>query len=139
MHAYILEHDNESERLEKQNSLKNYCVSEELKNIEITSQMSVLDAGCGTGAITRHILNHSTPHKMTAIDFSETRLAQAKKLTALECNTSDIIFKRVDMLNEKLEEDQFDLIISRFVMHHLTNPQVAVTMLAKALKPNGRL
>lgn len=139
MHAYILENDNEVSRLEKQNSLKNYCVSEELKDINISSDMHILDAGCGTGVITRHVLKNFNPKEVTAVDFSQTRLAQAKKFISTSSTTSTVNFKQLDMMSEKLEEEQFDLIISRFVMHHLTVPQKAISMLSRALKHGGRL
>ncbi|MBH47233.1 MAG: hypothetical protein CME71_03580 [Halobacteriovorax sp.] len=139
MHAYILEHENEVNRLEKQNLMKNYDVNEELAGIEITDNMDILDAGCGTGVLTRYVLKKTNPKSMTAIDYSETRLAQAKKICHSEFKNAQPIFKHFDLMSHTLDENSYDLILSRFVMHHLPNPQVAIDTLARSLKANGKL
>tara|TARA_R110000868_G_scaffold117600_15_gene312542 strand:+ start:49788 stop:50573 length:786 start_codon:yes stop_codon:yes gene_type:complete len=139
MHAYILEHENEVARLEKQNLMKNYNVCDELTDIVVTEQMDVLDAGCGTGVVTRHVLKNFNPKSMSAIDYSETRLAQAKRLCSSECKKGKAEFKHFDLMNDSLSPNAYDLILSRFVMHHLPKPQIAIDTLSKSLKAKGKL
>src|SRR5690349_664404 len=76
--AYVLESEDEFKRLEKQSNNKNYLLSDELKNIQFKNNDFILDAGCGSGLLSRHLLTLNSELKIDACDFSEIRIQQAK-------------------------------------------------------------
>lgn len=139
MHAYILEDENEVTRLEKQNIHRLYSIEEELRLVEIKNNIDLLDAGCGTGAVTRYVLEHCKPKTMTAMDFSEIRLREMNKILRKNHPNSVIEFKHFDLMNENFEGSEYDHVISRFVMHHLVDPQKAIFKLTASLRNDGKL
>lgn len=138
MAAYVLENDYEGERLEKQNARKLYSVDMELEGIILRETDSVLDAGCGTGAVSRSILQNHRFKKLTGIDFSLARLELAKSYIDFEHNTQ-VIFQKEDLCNLENFNHQFDVILSRFVMHHLENPKKVIFDLASKLKQGAQM
>lgn len=137
MSAYILEQESEAKRLEKQNAQAIYSIKEELAEIITTEHDEVLDAGCGTGGVTRHLVQHHRFKSLDAIDFSSERLDfAARNLTSGKNNVN---FIQADLNNLEDLNSRYDLIISRFVMHHLENPSSVIANLADCLKPRGEL
>lgn len=139
MGAYILEQESEGTRLEKQNARNIYSVAEELKELEFDTFNTVLDAGCGTGAITRYILEKHNVKKITAIDFSEERLKQNEEFSRKVKNSTELEFLKKDLTSDLGLAHKYDLILSRFVLHHLSNPYKVVENLAQNLEANGEL
>jgi malonyl-CoA O-methyltransferase len=95
--------------------------------------LEVLDLGCGTG---RHTLwlAESGAH-VTAIDFSENMLAEARRKRGVE----RVRFRRHD-LHEPLPfaAGQFDLAVSGLVLEHLRELAPFFTEMRRVLKPRGR-
>ncbi len=95
----------------------------------------ILIAGCGTG---QHPIEVSCTFKncqILAIDLSLNSLAYAKRKTE-EFNIENIDYKQADILNlDKL--NQFDIIDSVGVLHHMEDPIRGFECLIDKLKPNG--
>lgn len=130
---YILEHESEADRLEKQAEQKHYSITDELKNIDLSNVKTFLDAGCGTGLLSRHIQEQNPLIKTFGIDQSELRIQQAKKLSPgtnfVNGNLEDLPFV----------DPSFDLVISRYVYEYLKDPIAVTKSLANALSPDGTL
>lgn len=137
MGAYILEQESEVKRLEKQNAQAIYSIKDELAEITTTEHDEILDAGCGTGGVTRHLVQYHSFKSLDAIDFSQERLRFASK--SFSKGGKNINFIQADLNNLDNLEGAYNLIISRFVMHHLEDPSSVVTNLANHLKPTGEL
>ncbi|PIP90815.1 MAG: hypothetical protein COW01_12415 [Bdellovibrionales bacterium CG12_big_fil_rev_8_21_14_0_65_38_15] len=135
---YVLESVVEAERLETQNKNELYSVEEELKGIEFSNGEKIIDIGCGTGAVSAEILKKNLQVDLTAIDISEIRIQQAKNL--LPTYYKDMIkFQCLDLMDDTLPENSFDVVISRFVLHHLEEPLQMLISMKRVLKPGGRL
>jgi SAM-dependent methyltransferase len=47
--------------------------------------------------------------------------------------------RRINILEDQVEEDVYDLVTARAILHHLASPEKAVQRMAAALKPGGAL
>lgn len=71
--------------------------------------ISVLDIGCGTGAVTQFVYKIADPKYILGIDISENMISNAKRLNA----------KKIDFIKEdifELGDGEFDLITSRGIL-----------------------
>ena len=95
----------------------------------------VLDVGCGPGFFS--ILLAKLGYEVTAIDYTENMLAEARK------NAADfgvnVTFLRMDAQNLDFEDERFDLVISRNVLWNLEAPEQAYREWMRVLKRDGTL
>lgn len=99
----------------------------------------VLDYGCGVGRWTREFARRGA--QVTAVDFSETMLSQARSRTEAAGLSTFCRFIRSDVTALALDR-QFDLIVGVTVLQHVLNEEMlaeAVVRLASHLRPSGRL
>lgn len=123
-HAYIEDvYGGESERLLK-------CIPEYLKD-----GMRVADLGCGTGKVTEHILKSGKNVEITAVDASSQMLEIANSKFGGYDNVSFIH----SGLEEFEDEEGFDIIFLLQVIHHISEPERAISHIVDLLKPNGKL
>jgi ubiquinone/menaquinone biosynthesis C-methylase UbiE len=139
MMKYSMEATIEAARLEEQVFQINYSIAKELKNIQFTEDEVVLDAGCGTGVLSRQLVDGFGVKKIDAIDCSDLRLKQGQDLLN-ERTRSSITFHRQDLT--KIDPQfygKYDTVICRFVIEHMNAPDQAMRELQKCLKSGGRL
>jgi SAM-dependent methyltransferase len=93
-----------------------------------------LDGGCGAGRNSYWAMSYGA-RSCVAIDLDDRSLAAARRNLAKfpgaevkKCSIYDIPFQQ-----------RFDIAFSIGVIHHLSEPQVAVRKLAEAVKPGGRV
>ena len=132
----MLEHEREAKRLEEQNVQPSYSLVEELKGLELKDHMHILDAGCGSGFLSRFLLDSNPTLKISACDFSDVRLQQAKNLNQ-EKGYSQVNFFHSELTNINLPDESVDVIVSRFVFEYLQNPLQVLNEFRRVLKPGG--
>ena len=93
----------------------------------------VLDVGCGPGFFS--VLLARLGYEVTAVDYTENMLAEARK-NATHYGV-DIDFRRMDAQKLDFEDGIFDLVISRNVLWNLEQPEQAYREWIRVLKPNG--
>lgn len=95
----------------------------------------VLDAGCGAG----HTAINAAPHsaQVIAFDLSAQMLEQVERLVG-ERGLSNVQTRQGDVENLPFEDATFDIVTSRYSAHHWPNPAVALSEIARVLKPGGR-
>jgi len=134
---YVLDNFEEFKRLEKQALQKNYSLNDELKYLDLSGNKSVLDAGCGSGVLSRHLAEQNSKLNITACDFSEIRIFQA---TQYEKGTnSKIKYVQSNLDGLPFEDNTFDVVVSRFVYEYLQHPVQITQELKRVLKPGGCL
>jgi SAM-dependent methyltransferase/tetratricopeptide (TPR) repeat protein len=101
-----------------------------------TGKLSILIAGCGTG---RHAIESALRYKnceVLAIDLSTSSLSYAKR-KADEYQITNITFMQADILDLHLLDQQFDIVESVGVIHHMSNPLDGFRMLVNCAKKGG--
>ncbi|GGE72503.1 class I SAM-dependent methyltransferase [Priestia taiwanensis] len=95
----------------------------------------VLDIGCGGGIYTKKLLEMGAG-SVTAVDSSSVMLQTTKAMCREYENVHYIVG---DATKIPLEDEQFDIILSRAVIHHLPNIQAYFKEAYRLLKPSGLL
>ena len=98
----------------------------------------ILDIACGTGEISRVVLDLGA--RVTAIDFSEAMLekAQLKHAAAARENRWSGLLADAENL-QWFDNDNFDHVVMRHLAWTLTDPMRAYAEWFRVLKPGGRL
>jgi len=96
----------------------------------------VLVAGCGTGKHLFEVRGRYAGARITGIDLSRASLGfAARKLR--DAGVNDVSLRRVDLLTLRSEEDQYDVVESVGVLHHLEEPLAGWRVLTQCLRPGG--
>jgi demethylmenaquinone methyltransferase / 2-methoxy-6-polyprenyl-1,4-benzoquinol methylase len=99
----------------------------------LTSGMKVIDVACGTGAVTRAILEIVHPEgSVLGVDPSEGMLGEAKKNIV-----ADFKIGRAEEL--PAEDNQFDFLSMGYALRHVEDLVVAFKEYRRVLKPGGKL
>lgn len=98
--------------------------------------MSVLDVGCGSGAITRSIADKTGPTgRVLGIDPGPALIEQAKQHTH---TTPGLAFQQADIYSFDTNE-RFDLVTCARTLQWLAQPKVALANMKRFVKPGGHL
>lgn len=97
----------------------------------LRSKDKVLDAGCGTGAMSRQILELKPDVDLTLVDASPGMLAEAGDLGSRQLVG--------DIADLPFEDGAFDVITCAWVIETVPDPKAAVTELLRVMKPGGFL
>ena len=100
---------------------------------------SVLEIGCGTGAVTLPLAQAVGEHgRVVAVDIAEPMLAVARQRLA-ESGMRNVALLLGDAQVMPLERSAFDVVTSRMGVMFFADPVAAFRNMAGALKPGGRL
>ncbi|MFJ2863443.1 methyltransferase domain-containing protein [Kitasatospora sp. NPDC087314] len=99
----------------------------------------VLEAGCGVGAQTVHLLTASPGVLLTAADVSADSLAQARDRVAAQAPAAQVAWHHGDLHRLPFPEGSFDHVFVCFVLEHLADPVAALTALRRVLRPGGTI
>ncbi len=103
--------------------------------LPILERPNVLEIGCGTGALTRHLLDIYKDGKFYITDVSPRMLAFARKRFRA---APDMRWGLMDGENP-ISDQRYDLIVSNMVVQWFENPDEAFGKLLRLLKPGGVL
>ena len=136
--SYVLEHPAEFERLERQSTLPAYDYQRELEDIKVEDGATILDAGCGSGIVSRYLASRFPWATVLGCDYSAPLLREAN---ARSQGIGNIAFEEANLLQLSLGGGRFDLIVSRFVFHHQSaeRQEKILSELVRVLKPGGRI
>lgn len=136
--TYSLETEREFERLEYQSSLPQFDYRVELRELAVPPGARVLDAGCGSGIVARHLASRDPSARVVGCDLSEQRVARASEAGQALAN---LAFAVEDLRRLRFADDSFDVIVCRYVVEHL-DPVAraqAIAELVRCLAPGGQL
>jgi SAM-dependent methyltransferase len=109
-----------------------------LDRVGVCSGMLCLDVGCGGGQVTRELARRVGPAgKALGLDIDETKLSLARREAALE-KLHNVEFHKTDIRDAAGSQD-YDLLYSRFLLTHLSNPGAVVARMATYLRTGGVL
>ncbi|MFB7616042.1 methyltransferase domain-containing protein [Kitasatospora sp. NPDC056181] len=97
----------------------------------------VLEAGCGVGAQTLHLLAGSPGVRLTAADISADSLAEARARVAAHAPGAEVTWHHGDLHELPFADGAFDHVFLCFVLEHLADPVAALAALRRVLRPGG--
>lgn len=99
---------------------------------------SVLDLGCGAGALTREAARRARRGRALGVDLSGPMLERARSRAA-EQGLTNVAFESADVQVYPFTPGSFDAAISRFGVMFYADPVAAFGNVGRALRPGGRL
>lgn len=102
------------------------------KKVQLASKKKILDAGCGTGAIT-HDIASLTEGEIIGCDITSELLTYARK-SVLHRN---VTFVRANIRNLPFKDETFDLVVFTNVLTHTRNQQEALNEMARVTCKEG--
>jgi MPBQ/MSBQ methyltransferase len=93
----------------------------------------ILDAGCGKGATTRHLLRYYEPENVTGINVSGVQLGRCRR------NAPGCTFVLMDATHLEFDDDSFDTVICVEAAVHFDSRRRFLLEAERVLKPGGRL
>ena len=128
--------EEEVARLEFQANEDEEHLNNEFDILQLHSGMTILDAGCGTGAITRRIARRIAPSSVIGVDLDEFFITKAKEFAASE-RIENVQFEVGDITDLRFSNAKFDLSYTRLVLMHVRDPIKAVSELRRVTKSGG--
>jgi trans-aconitate 2-methyltransferase len=107
--------------------------TEVLDRLVLRGDETVLDAGCGTGNVTRVLLERLPRGHVIAVDAAPSMVEQARELLP-----PDVDVRQADLLELTIDEP-VDAILSTATFHWIGDHDRLFVNLHAALKPGGRL
>lgn len=96
----------------------------------------ILDVGCGTGNLTRALLERLSPEgRITAIDIAPRMIRAARR----KIRDARVDFRVADARKLPLPDSSFDRVICFSVWPHIDDREVAAAEMVRVLKPGGTL
>ena len=124
-----------SNREELEGSSKSYWKEKLHCALDGKGYRRALDIGCGPGFFS--ILLAQMGYEVTAVDYTENMLAEAKKNADFYGVPVD--FRKMDAQNLTFGDGSFDIVISRNVLWNLEDPRHAYEEWLQVLRSGGRL
>jgi trans-aconitate 2-methyltransferase len=107
--------------------------TEVLDRLVLRGDEAVLDAGCGTGNVTRVLLERLPHGHVIAVDAAPSMVEQARALLP-----ADVDVRRADLLELVLDEP-VDAVLSTATFHWVLDHERLFQRLLAVLRPGGRL
>lgn len=102
-----------------------------LEEVRVSADDRVLDVGTGPGLVAAEVAKRGA--KALGIDFSEAMIAEAKQLHP------EVEFKEASAEALPFDDESFDCVAGNFVLHHLGQPDVAMSEAYRVLRKGGRV
>jgi SAM-dependent methyltransferase len=106
------------------------------ERLDLRSDELVLDVAAGTGRVARALA--PAARAVVAIDATRTTLAIGHT-GADEAGLDNVIFQLGDAAALPFLDSSFDVVVSRFAVHHFEEPSLQVAEMIRCLRPGGRL
>jgi len=133
MSGYVLPHDltGERQRLRLMSNLMDPLERRLIVKLGLRPDWQCLEIGCGNGSISQWLASRVIGGHVIASDI-DTRYLDGVRAPNLDV-------RRIDVVNDVLEADAYDLVAARALLHHLPARKEAVAKMISALKPGGVL
>lgn len=111
-----------------------------LARLDLAPDARILDLGCGTGALARHLAGRAGFRgTVLGLDLSPVFLAAAGQLAASEGVATRVIFRVGDAAATGLPDGAIDVAILHTVLSHVADPAAVLREAARVVRPGGRV
>jgi len=131
---YAIHSDSECDRLERQAILAG--LDNHLHHVPVPERAHILDAGCGSGAMTRCFGSRYADASVIGVDIRDDYVGYARD-RANEDGLQNVEFRQGSVFNLPFAAASFDVVWSKYVMQWIDEPQKAVAEFRRVTKPGG--
>jgi ubiquinone/menaquinone biosynthesis C-methylase UbiE len=110
-------------------------LEKQLQMLEIPGALSILEIGCGIGSVSAYLADNYSA-KVWGTDFDLDEIEIARKLHS---ENNRLKFQVEDASNLSFKNEQFDIVVSQNVFHHIPLWDKAIYEISRVLKINGYL
>ena len=134
MPGYILPHNlaGERHRLALMSELLDPLERAHIERLGLRPGWRCLEVGCGNGSIAQWLATRVAPTGHVVVSDLDITYVAGLQLPCLEV-------RRLDVLNDAIEDATYDFVVARAMLHHISDPQQALRRMLAALKPGGVL
>jgi ubiquinone/menaquinone biosynthesis C-methylase UbiE len=106
------------------------------ERLPLSADDLVLDVAAGTG----HVARRMAPRVRAAIAVDATEaMLEAGRVEAKRAALRNIVFMRADAAELPFLDGSFDIVVSRFAVHHFEDPRQQLAEMRRCLRMGGRL
>ena len=134
--TYLIHSDEEMQRLERQAAI--YGTAEDLAHLALQADNTVLDAGCGAGAITRTIAGAVPGGHVTGLD-REARYIDYARRRAQADGLANTEFVEGNVLALPFADNHFDIVWSKHLLQWVRDRDDAIAEFVRVTRPGGRV
>jgi SAM-dependent methyltransferase len=134
MGKYTLPHQllGEEQRLRLMSALLDPVELVHINRLGVGSGWRCLELGCGNGSIAQALAGLVSPSgHVVASDIDLRYLA--------ELRTSCLEVRQIDITHDPIEDNFYDFVVARALLHHVTPARNALVRMISALKPGGAI
>ena len=104
-----------------------------IASIPTTTNLKILDAGCGEGHLLEKLNAKNNSHRYYGIDFADISIEESKK----RCPSAEI--KKMSLAQIDYEADFFDVVTCTEVLEHVKEYEIVLKELKRVVKKEGYL
>ena len=109
-----------------------------LRFVKIRGKMRVLDLGCGSGYLSFPMAKNNPDSEVIGLDIVSDTL-EANRSKANEERIKNLSFVRYDGIDFPFEDQSFDLVVTRYALHHFPDIEHSIGEMSRVLKEGGTL
>lgn len=133
---YVIDDDDEPQRLERQSQIDD--LPRHFERFALAPDARVLDAGCGSGAMTRLLAQRAPAGSATGVDTNTRYLASAARQAAAQ-GITNISFQEGNIFDLPFAEHSFDMVWCKYVLQWVEQPALAVAEFRRVTRPGGQV
>ena len=130
----------EQQRLSLLNHLLNDAA---LPRVGLVGGERILDVGSGLGQFTRSMARLAGPSgRVIGVERSVEQLTEARRLAVADQEEKLVDFRQGNAIALPLRHEEwgsFDIVHTRFLLEHVTDPLAVVRMMVEAVRPAGKV
>ncbi len=117
-------------------SVLNHVIQDQMNNRKSTLPLSVLMVGDGDGYFSEKIVQKFEYVKVISLDSSASRSYKAAQRLMPYPNAKAVLG---DAYNLPFQDEKVDIVATRYLLEHLSEPDIAVSEMYRALKIGGQV
>ena len=107
-----------------------------LSFLPIKEGMNIFDLGAGSGYLTFPLAKANLGVSVIGLDIVEKALAMNQDRAEKE-NISNILFRSYDGINFPFTDNEFDMLVSRYALHHFPDIHKSISEVSRVIKKGG--